>query len=386
MLPEVDERVNGLGGLNDDDLDDEPPVPSTGFRVGRTSVVPTNVKRQTNPLVSIIEDPFPEQPKPTKPSQKGTQRKATKKSNLPPEDSKPEVPAPEPKRVVGRLIANKVHSSDLPDFIQANSQWRTTFLPTLRKAFYFSTDPFEAFQSKSLEFRNLVQEIVNLVYPSSGYQIVSEDDPIVLMAYNRINGCRGEIAQEALSRIEEHLTATNAFKTTQDAADWINWGCRLRTGPLFWETPTPIACKARPGAPSFVPPSGRLRSPFLLSVVQNCLRHCEGALTTSECANSVVPKGLFALAMAALERAIYGINTNGTKKPEIKSFSSKNFGAKVNAYLAAFKTITDEQWEQILEACGLINDNDEEFFDWDNSILDEDRVNMFTFNSPVKGN
>ena len=47
--------MNGLGGLNDDDLEGEPPVPFTGFQIGRRAGVPANAKRLTNPVRHYFE-------------------------------------------------------------------------------------------------------------------------------------------------------------------------------------------------------------------------------------------------------------------------------------------------------------------------------------------
>ena len=70
-----------------------------------------------------------------------------------------------------RLNGNNVRMTDLPEF--AEQKWRNTFLPTLYDKFFASDQPFDTFNLGSDQFIDLLQVIVDEVYPDIKYKVTS---------------------------------------------------------------------------------------------------------------------------------------------------------------------------------------------------------------------
>ena len=66
----------------------------------------------------------------------------------------------------------------LPEFARAT--WSTSFLPTLYKCLACSSDPFVI----GPDLVNVVQEIVNIVYPDSNYQVRSNDKIFTMVRHS----------------------------------------------------------------------------------------------------------------------------------------------------------------------------------------------------------
>jgi hypothetical protein len=107
---------------------------------------------------------------------------------------------------------------------------------------------------------------------------------------------------------------------------------------------------------SFQSPNGRLCSPLLLSLVTASLDKYTGGRWTFDPSDASVPRGLFALAMAAvslpfwpvqptpksptqLERAVHAIDTDGsTKKDDLKPFSTRSLEPRSRATRSPWST------------------------------------------------
>jgi hypothetical protein len=72
-----------------------------------------------------------------------------------------------------QLNGNNVRMADLPGF--ATKKWRDTFLPTLYDEFFTSSNPFDDFCIGTPTFVNILQEIINKVYPEVEYTVTSSD-------------------------------------------------------------------------------------------------------------------------------------------------------------------------------------------------------------------
>ena len=69
------------------------------------------------------------------------------------------------------LNGNNVWMTNLPEF--AKQKWWTTFLPTLYDKFFASDQPFDTFNISSDQFVNLLQAVINKVYPDIEYKVMS---------------------------------------------------------------------------------------------------------------------------------------------------------------------------------------------------------------------
>jgi hypothetical protein len=102
-------------------------------------------------------------------------------------------PAPEPEPVSGsntpttntnhatKLLASTVRVTNLPEFANINSEWRSRFLPTLWLTFYNSSDLFDRFALSSQSLLVTVQQTVDTVYPNVTYRVRIKDEPFYLL-------------------------------------------------------------------------------------------------------------------------------------------------------------------------------------------------------------
>jgi hypothetical protein len=97
------------------------------------------------------------------------------------------------------------------------------------------------------------------------------------------------------------------------------------------------------------------------------------------CATHCLP---LAFACSKLERAASLLDASGATPQKIKKFSEENYGAQLKTYVSAMNAITPEQWDDILE------DYDDALVDATEvgniSVADDDRLNIFNFESPCK--
>ncbi|KAJ2921952.1 hypothetical protein H1R20_g15146, partial [Candolleomyces eurysporus] len=280
-----------------------------------------------------------------------------------------------------RLRANAVRSADMPLFVEVENKWKDVFLPTLYHTFFLSVETFNAFKSSSSEFHETVQELIDLVYPKHKHVLAEVGDPIVLMAYNRVSGLRSNIAADAINTIQDHLQK-NYKGTPGKAYEWLLWARHLDSGPLFFEVPTPFDCPVGMNEPGFVIPRGRMRSPLLISVVQNALKSVSGSLKD----RGLVPYGLFAMAMAALERAVGCLKPDGTIDSKVMTnFCQIKWGEAIAGYCDGCTGVSQDKWTAILSLCQDVDTPDSVE---PTGIQDEarviQRVNIFNFPSPTK--
>ncbi|TEB31954.1 hypothetical protein FA13DRAFT_1732235 [Coprinellus micaceus] len=346
-----------MGGLTEDDLEDERPTPEahpTSFRTPVGGPAPTNAavkvvfandrnlkrnKKRQNFDIAIVAAPQPGTRTTRAPASALKPKSSTiQKQSAPPlkapaptnSTALPEKPKglpTKPKKLVQpskarpKLTANSVRKSDLPDFTQASNKWTENYLPTVFHMYYHASEHFVTWGSNSKTLNEAIQGAVDLVYPDEEYQVGMVGDPIQLLTYNRISERRSNLGSDAVLLLQEHLgkikeNPSPDYDGLSEVHDWLEWA-RRDTGPLFFERPTPVHCTADVGEPGFVMPGGRLRSQFIINLVRNALSCSTGSLYTCD----TTPVGLFALIMAALERAAKWLQPDGTMHQDAQPFS-----------------------------------------------------------------
>ncbi|PPQ76695.1 hypothetical protein CVT24_010902, partial [Panaeolus cyanescens] len=275
------------------------------------------------------------------------------------------------------INSNNVRVEDLPDFAQ-DRRWKKVFLPSLYDRFFTSSDPFENFLKGSSSFISIIQETLDEVYPTISYK-VSSSDPIHAMAYNRINEKRSAIGSTALSTVEGYIETLS--KNGSARKDWLIWASRP-DGPLFFRHPVDADSPRDRRDPNYKNPSGRLRSKFIISILQ-----AFGRLRKGSVVDGGYPTGLVALIMAALERAVrICLQGNDT---DVKEFCRDLWGSKVVLYYESLKSINENDWKVVLADAGLrdsvsINSNDLDEIAANLSFTDQNRAALFDFASPMK--
>lgn len=406
--------LNEVGGLNDDDIADGPPLPtSTGLATASRPTAGRNTNRR-NALVTAIAEASPAPGSIPRPRQNTKLPRSTTalangavNINIPARPPQPPharigrarsalnlsatatapanaIATPFQAPLVKRLTAASVRIGDLPTFTQVGNKWKNVFLPTIYHLLYLSDEPFKGFAIATPKLAHVVQEAVNIVYDEASYSVAEHahvGDPILLVVYNRINERRGHIAQHALDLISKHVkSCTNLTEAHQ----WLSWAHRL-TGPLFFEDPTPAYCTVERGEPGFIEPGGRLKSPFMIALVQAALDQLKGSAMDSWEIRTRVPVGLLALVMTALERAAHIVQADGSVPARPRSFSDENYGYILDGYTRVLRSIGIEKWSEILKLCTPAGaDSDDDDFAANRSAADIDRDTMFCFDSPKK--
>ncbi|KAG2008872.1 hypothetical protein CC2G_014256 [Coprinopsis cinerea AmutBmut pab1-1] len=400
--------VTSLGGLDDADIEDERPtawskehkIPAPSFVLGRrdtsrrnalVSMTEHSQQPSPSPITTTKARPLPPAPRQPKPSAHVSTRDPpankprlqasnqthhqVRQHSQPPTSSNLEASDPG----TPRFTASSVRIHHLPDFTMVDKKWINEYLPTLNQLFYASPEPFYGFVVSTPKLVANVQRALELVYPNVSYTVTRYNDPIQYMSYNRINIRRSAIAQDALTELSQHL---KSFHNLADANDWLRWAKRLHDGPLFFKDPTPAYCQARRhGEEGYIHPSGRLRSPFVISLLSKALKYSEGAVV--DCFDPP-PVGLLAIIMAALERAISIVQADGVVPKGVKPFSHENYGEQLAQYTRKIKALTQDQWNEIFKLCGQPDASSSVDHDGDRSAMDIDRQDLFLFESPKK--
>ncbi|KAF8180602.1 hypothetical protein BJ912DRAFT_1044848 [Pholiota molesta] len=388
------------GGLGDSDVEDtnefaKQAVSSrkavTEEELAEASKDATRDISRKNELVTIIsnqsdsnsesEDDFSPQRQPRTPPKPPAKKVIAKKTRVSVTQTKtksePKASLPIPTKAVSstktrRLNANNVRITDLPDFMK--SKWRKVILPTLYDKFFASKEPFSQFFKGSDTFVALLQATINEVFPATNYK-VNSTDALHHLAYNRINERRSHIGLSAIEAVKQHISTLDGEK---EAREWIRWAIR-GDGPLFFRIPTPPNSPSDRTDPTYKQPEGRLLSRFIINLAAPSLRLKKGSVSENG-----YPKGLFALIMAALERAVRSFMQ---PLDEIKEFSNECWGSTVAGYCSSLRAIEEARWKEIFAACclrGTEDDSEDETNQADLSLLDNNRAFLFDFASPVK--
>ncbi|KAF8164330.1 hypothetical protein BJ912DRAFT_1068402 [Pholiota molesta] len=382
------------GGLEDSDIDDTNTFAKDAAHSRKTVTEEELAKAsknairdpsRKNELVAIVsnksdsEDDFSPpatRSLPPKPSAKKVTIKKTRVATVKiKSEQKESLPGPNEEvvhRPTRRFTASSIRTDDLPDFMKP--LWRKAFLPTLYDKFFASNEPFLQFFKGSNAFIALLQDIVDEVFPTTSYK-VNMTDAVYQLAYKRVNERRSIIGSSAVEVVKQHV---NSLGGEKEAREWTRWAMRS-DGPLFFKTPSPFNSPTDRNDPAYTHPEGRLLSQFILNLAAPSLRLKQGSISENG-----YPRGLFALIMAALERAVQSL-----LKPldGIKEFSNEYWGSKVNVYHSSLRTIEEARWKEIFDECGLgvAGENaEDENNQADLSLLDNTRAFLFDFASPAK--
>ncbi|KAF6763986.1 hypothetical protein DFP72DRAFT_873927 [Ephemerocybe angulata] len=297
-------------------------------------------------------------------------------------DTNNAVPSPSPHIVPPHgslLTSTTVRKRHLPPFAEVDNKWKDLFLATVTHALYISAQPFQDFTVSTPIMRSQIQRAIDLVYPEAAYSVKARGDPILLLSYNRLCELRAKIASDAVDLVVKHV---RSFSSTTESHEWLLWARRLN-GPLYFEDPTPAYCLSQRGSAGFIEPSGKLKSQFILTLVEHYLQFSQSAISDTSSFQPMV--GLFGLVMAALERAVYIVRADAQLVANAKKFSHDNYGDKVDMFVQVVQGVSVDRWRELIEICS----QEQTESDDDNAGPEAvgggaDHYNMFAFESPKK--
>ena len=149
----------------------------------------------------------------------------------------------------------------LPEFAQ--STWSTSFLPMLYSRLGSAPNPFLI----DTDMVNAVQEVVDIVYPGSDYQVRVNDriftlvsllplylvssDQRVFQAKDRLNKKRTYFGRQGLKIVTEFFQGEAYANKPTEIAKYAKWAVR-GNGPALFGKPTPINCTLKKGEDGYI--------------------------------------------------------------------------------------------------------------------------------------
>ncbi|KAH9988441.1 hypothetical protein BJV74DRAFT_885329 [Russula compacta] len=284
-----------LGGLDDDDADTV--QPSFGGPKNRTNnfiEVISNGNRATTAQqqLHLKSNPAPS-------------RASNARSNASKSKSKASINS------VQEVLT--AETDGLPMF--ARVKWSTSFLPTLYCRLGSAKNPWKPYKDGS-SMLDMIQEILDMVYPNSGYH-VRIGDKIYSMAKDRLNEKRTYFGREAIKIV------TSFFNT--------------RTMVLEYLVAYTHDCTVPIDHPDYVKPEDLFESRFVVDLVSPFIKWCEGS-----CHDYGRLEGAYAMAAAGIERA-FGMYHTG-ERVDVRQFSWELVGEMIDDYVHCATIMSQRHW------------------------------------------
>ena len=148
-----------------------------------------------------------------------------------------------------------------------DSQWTTTFIPSLTQLLYTSHKPFKDFKRDSAAFRDAVQDAFDVSFPHIEYALQSDDTLVgevwicffsvcyILIlntqACKRLNTQQSKIASDVLDKVKQFFKDCDFADNPESIRDYTLWAVRS-DGPGFYEGPTPRQCTYPRGHANYI--------------------------------------------------------------------------------------------------------------------------------------
>ncbi|KAF8149985.1 hypothetical protein B0H34DRAFT_731990 [Crassisporium funariophilum] len=334
--PSEDTEVEVLGGLDDEDTFSVPPEEVVERRKA------SGAQTKPNQLVLLVADD--EQPEPTATKTNVKPRKPVTQSSC--------TPARTPARQVAKSEAVKREASDsiiatpvsvsatdadgLPMWLKPD--WSTRFLPTAYHRLFSSADPLREF-NKSQAFIDILQELLDIVYPGHTYT-VQWNDKVFQTAYQRLSEKRSQFGADAITHVKTFFKQGSMANNPAAIAAYAKWAL-TPDGPALYKVPTPQD-SAKKGEPNYIMPVDIFESKFFVELLTPILKSNRRSV-----GDFGHPVGAISMASAAIERVFLSFTTGSHVKPAAR-FSVDSVGRMVDNYMKNAQRLTERRWTQIL--------------------------------------
>ncbi|KAH9178032.1 hypothetical protein EDB89DRAFT_2064412 [Lactarius sanguifluus] len=338
QLQQPDANPFELGGICDSDLEDT--RPAIAEVRGPQALVTANLKPQWNPsrkneLVRIREKT--EGVHPGKPQ-------ATRKL---PKSKAAKVPIVKAILYKGQEPqADKPFTEAHPDVTHAclnDPRWTRIFLPTLSHTLYISDHPFTDWTWDTGTLVKTIQMVFELTFTNISY-VLSLRDSIV-----------------------------KAVK------EYVHWALRCG-GPAYYKIPVPKSCTLRKDDPDYLRPDGFLHSQFILPIAETYMGFSTKSVLAPSLGPRNPPKGLYAVILTAVERAMRAHITGAFHAPS--DFNHRTMWNSMKDFFQILDQVSESRWTQALNFTGY---NDAENSNHiDESLLSAYHTNFYIPSSPAK--
>ncbi|KAH9992963.1 hypothetical protein BJV74DRAFT_713691, partial [Russula compacta] len=201
----------------------------------------------------------------------------------------------------------------LPDF--AKARWVMSFLPTLYARLASALNPWRPYNVGS-DLVDTVQEVVDFVYPGSGYEVKLGDKIYTMRTYFR---------RESISIVAAYFKGDTYAGNRKAISEYAKWAGR-GDGPSVFGIPTPIDCTVAEDHPDYIPLDNLFESKFVIELMSPFLKLCEGSAH-----DYGRPVGAFCMAAAGVECA-FRMYDSGERR-DVGQFSQEKVGEMVDDYI-----------------------------------------------------
>ncbi|KAH9013111.1 hypothetical protein EDB85DRAFT_2098465 [Lactarius pseudohatsudake] len=266
-----------------------------------------------------------------------------------------------------------------PDIAQEcldDPRWTRVFLPTLSHTLYITDNPFTDWTWESNTLLQTVQNVFNLSFTNISYTLCVQDK-VVKAAYDRMKTRRSKIASDVLILVKTFFEGTEFRNRPERIKEHVRWALRVG-GAAYYETPVPKSCTLKLNDPGCPKPDGFLRSQFILPVAKTYASFAEKSVLHPSLGPRNPPKGLYAMVLTAVERAMRAHMTGAFHAPG--DFNHRITWNSMNDFYKILDQLRESHWAQALN----FDDFDDTENGADESFLSACRVDFYLPSSPTK--
>ncbi|KAK6996846.1 hypothetical protein R3P38DRAFT_3221315 [Favolaschia claudopus] len=244
----------------------------------------------------------------------------------------------------------------LPALVGAT--WETRYLPAAYRALYCSDSPMTfALRGDTAASKEAavaaIQAILDSVHPGNSLKLCW-DDEVCKRTVARVREERSDIIAYAFQVVEKSFQTKEYLDQPIKIRDEARYASRP-DGPAFHRVPTPRDCPCDPTARNYIKPVDYLETKFIIATVAEFLKNKNGFQLPAERQDkkydfSDMPRGLFALAAAGVERAFKVFAENGQRPDKLEKFTISLYGTSVASYIKNIARFTRSRWESLLLA------------------------------------
>ncbi|KAH9015023.1 hypothetical protein EDB84DRAFT_1635082 [Lactarius hengduanensis] len=255
-------------------------------------------------------------------------------------------------------------------------RWTRLFLPTLSHTLYISDHPFTDWTWDAGTLIKTVQVVFELAFTNISYEL-SLQDSIVKAAYNRMKNRRSKIASDVLTLVKTFFERVEFKNQPEKVKEYVHWALRAG-GPAYYDVPVPKSCMLRKDDPDYPRPDGFLRSQFILPIAETYMGFSAKSVLSPSLGPRNPPKGLYAIILTAVERAMRAHLTGTFRAPS--DFNHRTTWNSMKDFYRILDQISESRWMQALN----FTDCDDIENPMDESLLSAYRIDIYIPSSPTK--
>ncbi|KAH9024049.1 hypothetical protein EDB85DRAFT_2182811 [Lactarius pseudohatsudake] len=212
-----------------------------------------------------------------------------------------------------------------------------------------------------------VQVVFELAFTNISYEL-SLQDSIVKAAYNRMKTRRSKIASDVLTLVKTFFERVEFKNQPEKVKEYVHWALRAG-GPAYYDVPVPKSCMLQKDDPDY---------PFILPIAETYMGFSAKSVLSPSLGPRNPPKGLYAIILTAVERAMRAHLTGAFRAPS--DFNHRTTWNSMKDFYRILDQISESRWMQALN----FTDCDDIENPMDESLLSAYRIDIYIPSSPTK--